>query len=67
MLILGHEHSGWHEDTVESHELILEAYLERRAGELGISETITPFVVAELKRRLDETKSFSSAGVMVAR
>lgn len=61
MLVLGHEHSGWCESPLDIHERILDEYLERRSGELGISETITPFVITELKRRLEEGKAFSSA------
>jgi len=73
MLFLGHEHSGWCEHTLDHKEHVLEQYIERRAGELGLSETITPYVIQELKRRLEfkhnlrsigsleESKAFSSA------
>lgn len=52
MLILGHEHGDWDEGSTVDYESVLEHYVERRVGELGASETVTPLVLAELQRRL---------------
>lgn len=61
MIVLGHEHGDWQEAPLSEHEEMLEQYVERRAGELGVSETITPYVLAELRKRLEETKALATA------
>lgn len=63
MLVLGHEHGDWFEDTLEYHESVLEQYVTRRAYEFGLNETVTPYVIEELKKRLsiEETKSLATA------
>lgn len=63
MIVLGHEHGDWCERTVEDHESVLEEYVTRRAFEFGLSETVTPYVLQELKKRfsIEETKALSTA------
>jgi hypothetical protein len=44
---------------------MLEQYINRRAGELGVAETVTPYVLEELKRQqreLEEAKALATAG-----
>jgi hypothetical protein len=53
MLILGHEHSDFHEehDSLADHEAVIEHFFERKKGELGVNETITPHILRELRRQ----------------
>lgn len=61
MIVLGHEHGDWHETVLSEHEAMLEHYIERRAGELGVSETVTPYVLTELRKRFGEAKALATA------
>jgi hypothetical protein len=64
MLILGHEHGDYREthDPLLEHEAVLEHYVERRCGELGVDESITPYVLEELKKQqLLEAKALGTA------
>lgn len=65
MIILGHEHSGFHEerDPLAEHEDLIEHFFERRKHELGVNETITPYVLRELRRQaIEEAKAIGTSG-----